>query len=186
VCQPILRGSLCALLMVLSGCVVVPASRTFYEPNPADGRAIARRSCGYQKFHDALERQVDGALLIVSPGSDEEPKTPGATLVVSMEVQSNHGEAELHAEFIQLRQGVGGPASHGRVIEQIVGGPVPGQSHQSRTVLLEFAIDPAGDPNIEIDVGGEAVAIRGHLVQVAPFRFTRVTRRDVLMSSFYC
>ena len=66
-------ATIAAVLALMVGCIAIPKSRTYYEPNSADGKLIQSASCGWNTTAlDAIERDVDGITLSVYPKYDNE------------------------------------------------------------------------------------------------------------------
>ena len=170
----------------LSGCVVYPTTRTFYEPNSADGRAQNRSSCGFNKTHDSLERGIDGAIIQVSPGLEREPQALGQTLTVSISIITDPSHAIVKPELIELRSPQSGIARRGTVDRYKVDGPRPGWAHDTHWITLTFDLPAGTGTDISIEIPSQALTVNGNMTALAPFRFARVTKKDIYYGSINC
>src|SRR5689334_2291515 len=62
---------LLTLVAILGGCAIYPTSRTFYEPEAADGKPRNRVSCGYIRTRDVVTRVVEGIEISIAPADEE-------------------------------------------------------------------------------------------------------------------
>lgn len=86
-------------LMMLVGCVVVPMTRTYYEPNPADGTPIRSSSCGWHATAlDALKKDLDGTAISVFPRYEK-----GSPFGLYVLLGRTSRSVELDPEKMELR-----------------------------------------------------------------------------------
>lgn len=173
--------------LVLTGCAIYPTSRTFYEPNPADGKLENRTSCGYTKTRDSIRRTVEGIEISLSP-SEEKLSIPYPTSLQTY-ITFTYRIPGVQVDFskIVLRAEPGDAVIEGRVLNAY--------ERPTRRVDGEFYIkvaslqfpEPAGVPEqVTFIFKPGALMLDGRAIPVLPFRFTRVTRDDVYYGSINC
>ncbi|MDP1928442.1 MAG: hypothetical protein Q8K62_08025 [Thiobacillus sp.] len=172
---------------VLAGCAVYPASRTFYEPNAADGKLENRTSCGYTNTRDSIRRTVEGVEIWLSP-SDEKLSAPYPTsLQTNISFTYRISGVQVDFSKIVLRTEPEGVVIGGQVLSTYERPTlrIDGEFQRQTGQLLFPA--PAGVPEqITIIFKPGALTVDGRVIPISPFRFSRVTRSDIYYGSINC
>lgn len=87
------------IALTLSGCVILPVNRTYFEPNAADGKPIPSASCGYhQTAKDGISGYIGGAEIQIFPTfTDDQP------LRIHLRIPRSSPRAELSPDRIVLK-----------------------------------------------------------------------------------
>lgn len=159
----------------LSACVVFPTSRTYYEPNPDDGEPTPSQSCGYHRAaDDGLTRKVEGLALSVFPRLDaDEP------LQISFLIGKTAKSVTVDAARVELRAGATTVAPV--TIKENEPGP-----YFSKSITLTFPSSPDTLENIAVAFRAGFLKIGGIEINLAPFRFRKVTKGDLYYGSINC
>ena len=167
---------LLTLCAAISGCVVVPMNRTYYDPNPADGTPIQSASCGWNATaKDALKREIAGVGLSVFP-----TYAPGTPFKLFVLLQRSGQSVEVLAETAELKVG-SEPLSHRATSVKVrEAGP-----YFYKSIEYQFpVVDSAQEIAVLFPTG--FLKIDGRTPEILPFRFSRVTRSDVYYGSINC
>lgn len=173
--------------LVLTGCAIYPTSRTFYEPNGADGKLENRTSCGYTKTRDSIRRTVEGIEISLSPSEEKFSPPYPASLPTYISFTYRVPGVQVDFSKIVLRTEPGGVVIEGRMLNTY--------ERPTRRVDGEFHIkvgrllfpEPAGVPEqVTFIFKPGALMLDGRAIPVLPFRFSRVTRDDVYYGSINC
>jgi hypothetical protein len=173
----------------MQACTFYSTDRTFFEPNTDDGKPTKSSSCGF-RLSDALERQLPEALILVAPlydhesraRSDEGHKRP---LMISVLVRTPDRAVNVNPQAIELRTEVGRVYQPTHWRRQAYG-LMPNQPHWNEFVTLTYTLDAAELRDVTIAFRRDAVAVKGKLLEIRPFRFTKVTKPDSYYSSINC
>ena len=161
---------------LLSGCVVVPMNRTYYEPNAADGTPIRSSSCGWNATsRDALERDVAGVTVSVYPTYE-----PGRPLRIYILLSRSDKTVEIVQENVEIKVGDGPQKYRPTAVKIKDAGP-----YFFKSIDYEFPIaDSASEIAVVFSTG--FIKVNGHDMEILPFRFNRVTKSDVFYGSINC
>jgi len=179
------RALIVGATLSLWACVLYPTSRTFYEPNVADGKPVNRASCGYMTTHDSLERDIGGAVVTISPSEESQASSPGMLLHVYISIQSAPGAIAVDPTLIQLQTPLHGTPIAGNVLSHATDGPRPGWPYDTHRIDIDYP----GSAETEISLvfqSGAVVSRSGADMHVEPFRFRRVTKKDMYYGSVNC
>jgi len=161
-------------LALLTSCAIVPLNRTYYEPNPADGTPIRTSSCGWHATAlDALKRDVGGIEISVIPTYEK-----GHPLRIYVLLGKTSKMVEINPEMFEVRSG-------GRTAQPattVVKGAGP-YFLQSIDYALPSSFD--GEEIFLMFLPG-FLKLDGKDMEIAPFRFRRVTKSDVYYGSINC
>jgi hypothetical protein len=162
------------LATLLTGCVLAPVSRTYYEPNKLDGTPTPSQSCGYHRAaNDGLKRSILNIEIYVFPRYIE-----GEPLQVNVLIQKGPQEVVLNPKNIQLIS-----SGHSFPPESVMvkdAGP-----YFYKSIQYRFPAPAAGDM-ISILPLPEFINERQYGIDVAAFRFSRVTKLDIYYGSINC
>src|SRR6266568_953100 len=113
------RATVATLVMLLSGCVVAPVSRTYYEPNPADGTPSRSASCGYHRAaEDMLKRDIEGITVSVVPQS-KNSQPPSVYVLIGQTSKA----VELDPNRFEVRYGIAAVADRPATLTMKNAGP---------------------------------------------------------------
>jgi len=165
-----------SLLTLLVGCVVAPVSRTYYEPNPADGIPSRSASCGYHRAaEDQLKREIEGITLSVLPRYKE-----GQPLAVYVLLGRTSKTVELDPKKFEVRFGAAAVGEHPATTTVKDAGP-----YFLKSIAYDFSPSLAAE-DIAVTFLPGFIKLDGKEIPVAPFRFRKVTKLDVYYGSINC
>ena len=174
----------CTLLtagaMAIVSCVAFPGTREYFEPNPEDGTPTSFGVCGYHRA-DSLAREMPGLYVLASP---QIVQGKGLGLVLFFSYQG--GTIAVDASRIELKVMPSGSTSKGRSVDTQVSSPYAGRPETLTTVTLGFGMDADGAQSVEFVFRSGSVLRSGSAVELAPFRFTKVTKSDFYVNSINC
>jgi hypothetical protein len=163
------------VLTTLVGCVTLPMQRTYYEPNPADGKPIRSSACGWNATAlDGLQREIDGISLSVFPTYD------AGRLSVYVLFRRSTKTVDLDPDKLEVRfdddaAGVGPEKTTVKAA-----GPYFFKS-------IDYVFSPSFDANaIAVTFLPGFMKVDGKVAEVTQFRFLRVSKWDVYASSINC
>lgn len=163
---------------LLTACVVIPINRTYYEPNPADGIPSKSSSCGYHSTaEDMLRRDVDGntgIILSVLPSQKE-----GQPLSVYLLISKSTFNVTIDPEKLGIRFEKG----------EIVRPATTTMKDAGPNFLksINYVFPKAFSANeIAVVFYRGFININGHEIDIAPFRFKKITKPDIYYGSINC
>jgi len=164
----------------LSACVVFPVTRTYFEPNAADGSPTPSRSCGYYRTaKDGLEREVDGIVIGVHPTylKDED-------LLITVSFHYEKGDVSLDPDEISMSTDSGHTYRPKHWEVEIY---AKDKSHSYRKWLfLEYPVISSELDNLNVNFSSSAVLLDQKALGIGPFRFKKITKSDVFYGSVNC
>lgn len=164
--------------VLVSACVVLPVNRTYYEPNPADGKLVRSTSCGWHRTaNDTLERYIDGTNTTISVLPRYEEEKP---LLVHLLIRGSSG-VELNAERVELRVGSSKSAVQPRKVEVSDARP-----YFYKSIELTFPPSVSAEEEIAVVLLPGFLTVDGIRMVTTPFRFRKVTKGDVYYGSINC
>ena len=163
-------------LVMLVGCVVVPMSRTYYEPNSADGTPIRSASCGWNATAlDGLKREIDGTAISIFPKYEK-----GVPLRIVVLIGRPTRSTELAPEQMELRATDAKTGVRSVTTDTKAAGPYFYRS-------ISYSFPPEFDADeFEVTFLTGFIKIDGREIDVSPFRFKRTTKTDVYFGSINC
>ncbi len=176
-----------ATVVTVCGCAVYPTTRTFYQADPADGTPQNRTSCGYTNTKDSVLRVVQGVEIFISPGTEELPANAVPSLVVQMGFSYPDGMANVVVDSAKIHVEVDGVTLKPEVVS--ASDRVDRRSKgYYRWISMQLRYPPPSGLTDQVKFVFQpgALQIDGHVVSVAPFRFSRVTKSDVYYGSINC
>jgi hypothetical protein len=166
-----------AIAVFCAGCVIAPVRRTYYEPNPADGTPTRSASCGYNRTaNDGLERSFDGMTISVFPEYKE-----GRPLRVYVLLGRTTKAIEVNPDKVQLRIGTSTAAFWPTKVDVQDAAPV---FYKSIDLTFSAAAPEAQEISLVLLPG--FITLDHIAVELAPFRFHKVTKMDVYYNSINC
>lgn len=163
-------------LALLAGCVAMPMDRTYYEPNPADGTPIRSSSCGWNSTAlDALKRDIGRIEISVFPRY-EKGKPLGIYILLGKTLKS----VDANYEMIEVRSSDGATSVRPVTTNSKSAGPYFFMS-------INYAFPSSFDADdISLVFLPGFIKLDGKDIDVAPFRFRRITRSDFYYNSINC
>jgi hypothetical protein len=184
-CVHLLLASISIATIQLGGCVVYPASRTFYEPTAAEGALRNQTSCGYLHKHDTVERRIGDMILAITVGSEKEPDARHATLKVTLVLEGQAGSWNLMTEGVRPVVNAS-PETLRPSSSTLRSGPGSATNQQFIRWTLTYP-EPAGlADKVELDSEPGALTERGKAIDVGPLHFNRVKKADIYFGSINC
>jgi hypothetical protein len=167
---------LLALAAIQVSCIVLPVSRTYFEPNPADGEPIRSSSCGYHlTANDALRRDIQGVQIEVFPSFTD------AAFVLHITIPSSGRRAKLSLDKIVV---ITSPKNE--VVKSIrFERPYPG-GYYEQIATIYFPALPNDVTEIAIVALSGFITIDGAALELKPFRFKKTEKMDVFYGSINC
>ena len=181
-----MRASVLLTVVCLSACAAYPTTRTFYEPDQADGKPENRASCGYMNTKDSIRRIVDGIEISISP-AEENISTYGAGDLETFFGFSFRG-ADVRIDPSKIKVTDGSQAIfQGQVLEQSTR-PTrrPNGTFTWTTLRLVYPAPAGRIERLTYVFEPGSVTFDGKPVPVSAFNFTRVTKSDVYYGSINC
>ncbi len=172
----------------VAGCAVYPTSRTSYELDPADGIPSNRASCGYTSTHDSARRVVERVDIFIFPGDSEDLSTnsdPGLEVGVTFHVPIDMKTVEVDAGKIKIEV-------DNQVLDAELSSSPDREVRRVDGIYIRKSFDlkfppPSGiEDSIAISFLSGALMIEGRIVEIQPFRFRRVTQKDIYYGSINC
>jgi hypothetical protein len=156
--------------IAVSACVAFPTSRTYYEPNPEDGKLSRSVGCTWHRTaKDSLKRHVEGLTISVHPYlADDE------SLRIRLWIEETHKSVVIDAARAELRVGTTA------VAPATIGLYSPGP------VYLHFPASLGTPDSITLAFRPGFLRVDGIDVSLAPFRFRKVTKVDIYYSAINC
>jgi len=167
-------------LFLLSGCVLYPTTRTYFEPNEADGTLTKSRSCGYHKAAlDSLERMVDSVEVGVTPQYRENKE-----LLVILSFYYNDGSVDVSPNEISITSNNGKKIFPKNVTTKSY---AMDASHPNRLwANITYPVLSENLDRLSINFSEAALKINGVRINVKPFRFKKISKPDIYYSSINC
>lgn len=166
-----------ACMTLLSGCVLAPVSRTYFEPNVEDGEARASQSCGYHRAaKDALDRKIDEVTLSVLPHYEKDQP-----LRIYVHLSRTQRTIEVDPNKIEVRVDTSDTAFSPEKVEARDGGP-----YFFKSIAFTFPSGTAQAQEISIVFLPGFLTLDGVTTAHRPFRFRKVTKFDIYYSSINC
>jgi hypothetical protein len=164
------------LLIALAGCVVAPMTRTYYEPNPADGKPIRSTSCGWNATAlDALQRDLKEIAVSVFPKYEK-----GRPFRVHVLLGRTSSSMELDPRKLELRTS----SENAKIPPDTTNAKAAGP-YFSRSIDYTFPASFDADEIVVTFLPG-FIKLDGKEIDISPFRFKRATKSDVYYGSINC
>jgi hypothetical protein len=174
-----------------SSCVYYPTVRTFYQPNSDDGKILST-GCDYLTTHNTIERQINGATVTISLGDSDLATTHAETVDVHIRAIYEGADISIDPALVSVSADGVGLEIHGFLLSPIVTKIERGYQKKAGRVWQSISVDirypsPAGRYEaLSLKFGSGAIRLSGEVQDVPPFRFSRVTKHDVLYRSINC
>jgi len=172
-------------LLLLSGCVLHPVKRTFYEPDSADGH-VRGGHCRYLRTHSAVWRKVAGAQWEISFVDVPPGGASRETLDLNLSISAPADAVVFDPHRLRLDVAGTSESLAPTFIDQQPDGPRDREGVVVQRYTISFP-HPAGLAiDITIDILPGALAIGGAPQNLAPFHFHRTTKSDLYVESGDC
>ena len=165
----------------IGACALYPTTHTYYEPDSRDGVPVDSQGCGYFRTgKDSLERETPGLTLTVTPSLKKDE--PVSAMVV---FRYPSGVLDLRGELVGMHLGnsVFEPTEFRTKLfpAHTTHGP---ENHQ--WLYLTFPAAAGTPEEISINFHEGAVRKDGAAVSISPFRFKKITKKDLYLASINC
>lgn len=169
-------SAIAIFLALLAGCVAMPMNRTYYEPNPADGTPIRSSSCGWNATAlDALERDIGGIVISVYPRYEK-----GKPLSIYVLLGKTTKSVDTNFEMIELRAEDSAASVRPITTNTKTAGPY---YFMSANYVFPSSFDA---DEISLTFLPGFIKLDGESIDIAPFRFRRITKSDFYYNSINC
>jgi hypothetical protein len=166
----------------LTGCVILPVSRTYFEPNIVDGQAERSSSCGYSRTaYDSLVRDVDGMNIHIIPNYRE-----GHFVAVTILFQYPSGDMTVQPEEFELKSLSDGRTFKPTDVNRHGWGPDKPHPYLTTSFYVTYPVMSETLEGIELIFPAGTIIRNGLTVNLAPFRFNKVTKFDIYYGSINC
>jgi hypothetical protein len=169
---------LLAVVLLPSACVTYPATRTYYQPDAADGTLRPSSRCGYSRSaNDTLERVLDEVEFYIRPIED----AAGDRVVIQVAIVARGRQFTLAPEALALRVNGSEQTLQAVAVTEQESGPVFDR-------LLTLAYPVAADSAAELAVQASAgyLVVAGKPQSATQYRFRRVTLKDWYYAGVNC
>ena len=169
------------MLLAVQGCVLYPTSRTYLEPNPADGVPTSSVSCGYNRASkDALVRDLGNLHIQVAPSySSDKP------IALSILLRSDADNVTVNPKLIHLKNVENGEIFEPSKINVTYQRP-PRFDHFNRWIYIVYPVGSKKLRSISVQFNAGSVFIDGHRLDVDRFRFNKTEKFDIYYGLVNC
>ena len=168
--------------LILSGCLVYPIERTYYEPNFEDGELSSSQSCGYHRTSkDSLRREIDGLTVFVSPYYKA-----GNNFSVSISFRSRENDVTVKPEDFILKDRDTNQEFNPVQIDSDLYKPRTNLLYYTIGLSLEFPVRSENISAVSIIFPKGSVLRNDKDLKVERFRFTKTKKSDVYYASINC
>jgi len=173
---------LCFAVSMASGCAVYPTSRTYFEPNPNDGVLAPSMGCGYHVTkNDSLVREIGNVKIQVTPYYQE-----GKELQLIVLFQSKDGTIKIDPEYIRLEAISVGDSVSPTSVKQTNQEPRSNWPYYMNWNYLTYPVLSESLKLFSVVFQAGSVTLNNEPMEVANFRFKKVTKSDIYYASINC